>query len=642
MKGKTMELTSQDLSSRLILALLAGLICASWLAPFSSAGMANNQAYLEQVLDNWASALGGRERLLGIDIIRVTYRIKMLGMEGTWEEWFTADGKHRADLNLAGIFKVSIVRIPQHCWYLDHNGKVSEMAGKNLEDELRDIYLGTWSHLLAGQMSGDAKFVGLDPKTNEIRVKILPEHGTEVTFWIDSQSYLPVRWESPGELGETVTTTFGKWREFGGILVPTQVAQTTGTPENDTTFELLEIVFNETPPAGTFNKPGELTDDVHFADGSSSTEIQLDVDGVHLFLEGHLNDSGPLWFVLDTGAQMTAIDKEVADELGLEMIGQVMGGGGGEAKVPVSFVQNVSFRVPGVELAGQTLATAALRSILEARAGREVDGILGYDFISRFVVEIDYWNKTLYLYDRDEWEYQGNGSDVPIRLVDNNPVCDATITLPDGRSIVGNFYFDTGSGATISFTKPFTEENDLLSALPKIVESVGGGIGGESHNYLGRIASIKVGDLEFNAPTCSFSQDNLGVGADASYAGKIGGGLLERCTVILDYDRQRIFLEPNSRFGSSFLGPMSGMGVITGGRGDWHTFTIINVIDGSPADEASVKPGDIIVSVDGKPAAELYKRDLTNMFHQAGRKIRFEFSRNGETTYKELTMKPLL
>jgi hypothetical protein len=355
-----------------------------------------------------------------------------------------------------------------------------------------------------------------------------------------------------------------------------------------------------------------------------------------------MNDSGPLWFVLDTGAQVTVIDEEVAGDLGFELVGQVMGGGGGKGKVSVSFVQNASFRVPGVELTGQTVATAALRDILETRAGREVDGILGYDFISRFVVEIDYWNGKLHLYDRNAWEYQGNGAEVPIRLVDNNPVCDATITLPDGRSMVGNFYFDTGSGTILSFTKPFTGKNELLSALPKKVKSAGGGIGGVSHNYLGRITAVKVGDLEFKAPTCSFSRDDLGVGADAAYAGKIGGGILERCTVILDYERERIFLEPNPKFGTVFYGVMSGMQVTTGGRGDWHTFTITNVIDGSPADEAGVKPGDILVSVDGKPATELFKRDLTAMFREEGRKIRLGFSRNGRTTYKELTMKPML
>lgn len=628
--------------NRMILVLLAGIFCALCLTPYANAAKEDDRVRLEQVLDKWASALGGRERLADIKTTYSNYAIKMLGMEGTWKEWLTADGKHRVDLNLAGIFKVSIVRISQHCWYLDHNGKLSEMADKNLEDEIRDIYLGTWSHLLAGRMSGNAKFIGPDPNTGELRVRILPNNGTETYFWINSQSFLPVRWESPGELGEILTTTLDNWRDFEGVRVPTRIAQTTGTPENDTVLELREIKFNEIPPADTFSKPGEFTEDVRFADGRSAAEIQLEIDGVHLFLKGQLNDSGSLWFILDTGAEMTAIDEEVVDDLGLEKVGQVMGGGGGEGKVSVSFVQNVSFHLPGIELADQTLATAALHDILEARAGRKIDGILGYDFISRFVVKIDYRNSKLYLYDRKKWEYQGSGSEVPIRLVDNNPVCDVTITLPDGRSIIGNFYVDTGSGATISFTRPFTEENGLLSALPKIVESVGGGIGGISRNYLGRIAAVRIGGLAFKAPTCSFSRDNLGAGADASYAGKIGGRILERCTVILDYERKRILLEPNASFGTAFNGPMSGMGVTTGGRGDWHTFTIISVIDGSPADKAGVKPGDVIVSVDDKPATTFFKRDLTAMFRKNGRTIRFGFSRNGKITYKELTMKPIL
>jgi serine protease DegQ len=87
---------------------------------------------------------------------------------------------------------------------------------------------------------------------------------------------------------------------------------------------------------------------------------------------------------------------------------------------------------------------------------------------------------------------------------------------------------------------------------------------------------------------------------------------------------------------------MSGMGVTTGGRGDWHTFTVTNVIDGSPAEEAGVKTGDIIVSVDGKPATEFFKRDLAEMFHQIGRTIRFEFNRKGKNTYVDMKMRPML
>ena len=69
-----------------------------------------------------------------------------------------------------------------------------------------------------------------------------------------------------------------------------------------------------------------------------------------------------------------------------------MAGGAGENKVEVSFIKDASFALPGVEIAGQTVATAKLREILEARVGRPVDGILGYDLISRFVIEIDYRN----------------------------------------------------------------------------------------------------------------------------------------------------------------------------------------------------------------------------------------------------------
>lgn len=605
--------------------------------------VADDQAHLEQLLDAWADAIGGRERLALARTTHILYAVKMFGLEGTLEEWSTAEGSHRLDLDLSGTVKLTLVRTPDNCWLMDQNGKVIEQEGKDLEDETRDIFLRTWSHLLPARMDGTAELLPPDPETGALKIKILPQDGTEATFWIDPDRHLPVRWESPAEAGETLSTTLADWRSFQGVLVPANIHQTTGTPENDMLMALQEIQINESPPAGAFDRPKERTEEVRFASGRAATDIPLDIDGVHIFLQAHLNDSEPLWFLLDTGASMTIIDREVADELGIDLTGQVMGDGVGEKKVAVTFGKDVSFRLHGVELGGQTVAVVPVHDIFEARFGRELDGILGYDFISRFVVGIDYLKAKLHLYEREGWKYEGNGTEVPIRIVDTRAVLDAAITLPGGSSIDCNLYVDTGSGVTLRLNKPFTEEHDLLSFLPKKLESTGGyGVGGATRDTRGRIAALKIGELEFKAPTCSFSHDDKGVGADATMSGKVGGGILERCTVFLDYERQRVILEPNPRFERPFLGEMSGLSISTGGRRDWHTFTVTHVVEGSPGHEAGVKVGDVIISMDGKPASALRKSDLTAMLREKDRKVRFGLRRDAEILFKELHVRPML
>jgi len=122
----------------------------------------------------------------------------------------------------------------------------------------------------------------------------------------------------------------------------------------------------------------------------------------------------------------------------------------------------------------------------------------------------------------------------------------------------------------------------------------------------------------------------------------VGGALLERCTVILDYKRERILLEPNATFGAPFPGEMCGITVRSGTRGDEHAFTVVSVIAGSPADEADIQVGDAVVSIDGKPAAEFQLRDLRRIFREEGRLIGMGFRRDGELIHRSLRMEPIL
>lgn len=610
-------------------------------ASLSSA--AGGEPSQQSVLDGWVQAIGGRDRLAKVKTAHTESKIATFGMEGTVDEWLTAEGHHRLELDLAGIFRITIVRTPENCWMMDQNGKVSEVAGKDLEDEISDVYLRTWSHLLEGRMKGEVTLTGTDAETGQLTLEVVPDGGTEMTFLLDPESLLPVSYRMIAGSGETMTATLDDWREVDGIRYPHRTKLSTGVPQNDRLVEIVSIEHNVEPPAGAFAPPSETADDVRFASGNEARDIPIDLNGVHIFMDCSINDSDPLSFILDTGASVTCIDSKLASDLGFELTGEIMGGGAGEERVEINFIKDATFRVPGVEVIGQTVATVALGDILEKRFGRSIDGILGYDFISRFVVVIDYVNSTLRLHHRDGWEYKGSGAVVPIRLVGSSPRCDATITVSGREPIACELLVDTGAGSALIFSKPFAEKHDLLAALSRKVFFEGGyGIGGESRDYLGRIESVQLGDLSFKAPFAMFSQDERGAGADRTYAGLLGGRILEQCTVIFDYERKQMILEPNERFGSEIHFDMSGIVCDTGGRGDWHTFTVRHVVEGSAAEKAGLETGDVIVSVDGKPASELWRVDLIEIFREDGREVHLEIDRAGTVLKKVLHLKPII
>jgi predicted aspartyl protease len=111
--------------------------------------------------------------------------------------------------------------------------------------------------------------------------------------------------------------------------------------------------------------------------------------GTLVFVPVHIDGEGPYTFVLDTGASNTAIDAELAEELGLSdagLEGSVEGVTGEGAGTLVSVE---SWRLGDVELDSQRILA------IELGGGRgplaDFDGLLGSDVLSKFgSVTIDY------------------------------------------------------------------------------------------------------------------------------------------------------------------------------------------------------------------------------------------------------------
>jgi hypothetical protein len=594
-----------------------------------------------EILQRWADSLGGLERLEAAKTIHLRMNVKMFGMDGTIDEWAAEDGRHHMGLDLGGLFHVESVFDGQDGWQLDQNGKVSQLSGADLRGEITAAYLASWSYLLKGRLPGTAEYLGTEEDTGLQVVRFHPDNGDSVTFYLDPERYLPVRSEQP-QRERTLTTTYSDWRSVDGILFPGAFTQSTGDPQYNISGELAEAIPNAVVPEATFKKPAEAANDVQFTEGTSALGIPIEMNTVHIFLQARVNGSDPLWFVLDTGAGATALNTATASSLGFNLEGKIEGRGAGEGSVEVNLVPDVSFELPGVKLVGQTVATVPL-SRIEELMGRPIDGIFGYDFISRFVVQIDYENLKLNLYDRKSYKYGGEGAIVPMELEDNTPRVEGTVTPPGREPISCRLLVDTGASGAVGFARPFTEKNDLLSALTKkFFHESGFGIGGASKSYVGRMSSVEVGGLDFRDPVCDFSMDEGGAGADPDNAGLLGGEILSRCTVTFDYDRGHMILEPNSKFGTPFQTDMSGIRWTTGGRGDFNSFTVLAVLADSPGAAAGVEVGDKLVSIDGAPADGFTSHALYEYFRQDGREVQLTLDRSGERISKTLRLKPLI
>jgi predicted aspartyl protease len=112
-----------------------------------------------------------------------------------------------------------------------------------------------------------------------------------------------------------------------------------------------------------------------------------------ILLETMVNGKGPYRFVLDTGAGLTMISPELAKKLEVKRDEtQKAVGAGGSLEVHFGKVQSLA--VGGTQLEGLTVGIMELTPISKA-IETDIDGIVGYNFLKKFRVSIDYPRQTV-------------------------------------------------------------------------------------------------------------------------------------------------------------------------------------------------------------------------------------------------------
>lgn len=370
-------------------------------------------------------------------------------------------------------------------------------------------------------------------------------------------------------------------------------------------------------------------------------KVPFDLYGNNILVKTRINDSPPIWCVFDSGASINVLNYRLARKLGLLSRGKsILDANGGTATG--ALVENATINLSNVKADNQTIATVALDD-LAAYSGRDVQGIVGNNFIQNFVVEIDYANRVLVFYHPQDYNLAEEPDAIELENRNGNPFIKAQISL-DGKHTVTDFFeIDTGSNGIFSIYRPFAEKHQLLQTIPNsnIAEGVGGaGVGGATKYVDARINSIRLGNYLLKQPIISISQ-----GAEASNSqwdtGFIGTDLLRRFTVILDYQSRRILLKPNAAFKEPFEADLSGLELVTTAD-DFSVIKIKNVRAGFPAATAGLSEGDILVAVDNRSAARYGLSKLAQMFRQDGKEYRLIVKRNNKALTVRLRLKRMI
>lgn len=341
-----------------------------------------------------------------------------------------------------------------------------------------------------------------------------------------------------------------------------------------------------------------------------------------------------------------------------------------EEKQEVSFnnVEKIKLRglgseeeIEGLKSTNNTLETHGLKSNnhmvfiildqgfnLSSHIGIPVNGIIGYKFFKNNLIELNYQKKKITVYlnsDEIKNKLEKKFKTVPITIEKSKPYIYTTAKVDD-VSIPAKLLIDIGNSDAF-----WIFENTKIK-LPKknFPDFLGKGFSGDIEGHRAKIDEFSIDDFRFKKPIVSFpdSESIRNVKMVPDRVGSVGGEVLKRFTIILDYADRKIYLKKNSKFGEAFTYNKSGIALQHNGL-QWvqetvhmetiqvvsslneeeanqkkddnfrykfllkPVYEIVNVRKESPAEKCGLRKGDIIVSINNVKPYKYSLQQINNL-----------------------------
>lgn len=546
-----------------------------------------------EILKRYYDAIGGLDKLKAekTRYSEGSIVLEGTGLEGTLKIWEEAPKKERQEVDLK-IIKQTSGDNGQFRWEIDPNGKLQirrdePTLQRRRVRELMEIY----DHLNPQSENFTLSFEGVE-KVDDIdcyAVQITNSINEDAVYqYINVNTYLLEK-SVVKEPDVERRTRFSDYREANGLKRSFRQETEILPVGQKMTIQLNRFEGNIEINASLFEPPGEDVKDYRFTNGKSAENVPFKFLADHIFIPVNIQGQERLW-ALDSGASMSVIDSVYGAELGLKAEGDMKGVGAGKT-LQVSFVNLPPFCIPGIEFEAQKAATAGfLKPYAHRHFGFEVVGILGYDFLSRFVTKIDYASETLSFYDPETFQYNGKG------MVLDAPLMGNTFSLPvtvDGK-YQGRWSLDLGAGG-VSFHYPFAEEHGLLDT--KGIDGLGFGAGGASGKRTVEFETIEWAGHTLDNPLIDMPlQQGEGAFRRTEVIGNLGNSLFRHFVLYLDYERQQVIIEQGENFEHLFPRDKSGLQVVLSEEDDVE---IVFVAPGTPASDAGFQIGDVMTAVNG-------------------------------------------
>ncbi|AXT56290.1 PDZ domain-containing protein [Aquimarina sp. AD1] len=409
---------------------------------------------------------------------------------------------------------------------------------------------------------------------------------------------------------------------------------------------------------------GQTSDKIKFELANNLIIIPVELNGVKLS------------FILDTGVGSTilfSIDKR--ESLELKNASKIyLRGLGNEAPAEAIKSTNNLLKIGETYSDDHTVYMIFDESMnFSPLMGFPIHGIIGYDFFKKFILNINYTKEYIKIYDPESYTYKKcrkcYQTDLDLSNGRKRPLIKAKYKTSTGYLDV-NLLLDSGSSSALWLFE--NSEINLKAPSDSFDDFLGTGFNGEIYGKKTKVKGLAIGDFEIKEITASFPDSLYIQGISLkSRQGSIGGSVLKRFNMIIDYPNKKITYKKNSFFDKPFHYNMSGLTIQHSGvrvlkdynirrspsrpsldfvtkdngkisinvfKADASSFVyslqpeykITEVRPDSPAAIAGLLKGDKVLEVNGR-ASHLYKlSDMNDLFYsEEGKKITIKVERLG-------------
>jgi hypothetical protein len=320
-------------------------------------------------------------------------------------------------------------------------------------------------------------------------------------------------------------------------------------------------------------------------------------------------------FLFDAGCSHTVYDASLRHELGdVKKIEKALTLG--------SPIKAEIFNAPEAFLGPLNLKDSNEVSCLDLKMpslinGKTISGIIGMNFLKRYVIQIDFDHGTLSFLQPVEGQHPDWGTELLLRY-DKLGWPYITSNILDNINV--NFVIDTGSNSTGALAGDIFEKI-ISEKKPKTSETLFATASGVIRNRECRLDNLSVGSFEYEK--LIFSEANW------SHLGLL---FLSRHTVTFDFPNSRIYLKRGNQFEKEDETDMSGLHLlrISG------NIVVFSVDEGSPAQKAGIGPKDIILKVNERDADKYDMWELRRLLMSGDKRNIMMTIKNGENV-KDVT-----